>query len=531
MAARRLACAVLAAFALGGCSYLRYTGVQNRYEAMHQASPAQWLAKHMLGRDTYFVYGRLVEAPAAGIDRPIAVVAVSGRYRRDEIVEVNRVARAGSYYGMNLPAGEFRLLAVADLDRDGYWEPGETVGEATLRLDESAFPDKVAGDRDIALTGTQGPSAVMPGAPIPVPAEPDPQDSLFFPGGTLRTLDDPIFSDEIGQMGIYDPAAFMEAAPMMFYALEEDVGYKVPVVFVHGIGGSPRQFAAIVARMDRRRYKPWFFHYPAGRDLAQVARLFNDIFLSGNVIPDEGAPLVLVAHSLGGLVVREAMNLRAGTDQEVPVAEIITIATPFGGDSFARAGVANAPIVPPSWHDLDPAGPFVERLFRKPLPPSTAHYLLYAYKNQDVIGIGTDGTVPLAMQLTPAAVAQATARIGFRSEHTAILRDDKAVGTVIALISRARSRVPEEQMRYLLQGGFEVAPGPRYSSRERYFLSTYGWYMRGLANGQLQPVHPVQARFVDAVTGKAVPDGDFESAWLKFRFDYPAVAADTTEPR
>ena len=34
---------------------------------------------------------------------------------------------------------------------------------------------------------------------------------------------------------------------MRFYALEEDCGYEIPVVFVPGIAGSPRDFAEIVA--------------------------------------------------------------------------------------------------------------------------------------------------------------------------------------------------------------------------------------------------------------------------------------------
>jgi hypothetical protein len=66
----------------------------------------------------------------------------------------------------------------------------------------------------------------------------------------------------------------MERAPMMFYALEEDLGYKVPVVFVHGIDGSPRDFAEIVARLDPTRYRPWFFFFPPGRVSARSARCF-----------------------------------------------------------------------------------------------------------------------------------------------------------------------------------------------------------------------------------------------------------------
>ena len=87
-------------------------------------------------------------------------------------------------------------------------------------------------------------------------------------------LDDPIFDSSFSTLGMYDPASFLEQAPTAFYALEEDLGYKIPVVFVHGIAGSAREFENFVEHLDRVRYKPWFFHYPAGGDLDQLAELF-----------------------------------------------------------------------------------------------------------------------------------------------------------------------------------------------------------------------------------------------------------------
>lgn len=62
---------------------------------------------------------------------------------------------------------------------------------------------------------------------------------------------------------------------MMFYALEEDIGYKIPVIFVHGINGSPREFAEIVKYLDRRLYRPWFFYYPSGNDLGQLSEDYS----------------------------------------------------------------------------------------------------------------------------------------------------------------------------------------------------------------------------------------------------------------
>lgn len=512
------------AFSLGGCSYLRYTGLQNRYEAMHADSPSQWLAKHLLRKDTYFVYGRLVDPSSTGTDHPIAVVALCSRYQQDEIVELHRLGKAGSYYGMNLPEGGYRLLVLADLDRSGAFEAGEVVGERSIAINGETFPDKVAGNLDIALVAPHALPEPVRGFPIDVPVRPEATESLFFPTGTIRSLDDPIFSDEVGQMGIYDPAAFVETAPMMFYALEEDAGYKVPVIFVHGIGGSPKQFSPIVERLDRSRYKPWFFHYPGGEDLGQLARLFHDIFLSGEMIPDEGAPLVLVAHSMGGLVVREAMNIRGRDGRENRVALIVTMATPFGGDPDAATGVERAPIVPRSWRGLDPAGSFIAGLFRTPLPPSTAHHLIYAYREKDDVSRGSDGVVALSRQLPAPALAQAARKQGFRSEHTALLSDPAVIAYVLGLVEQVKSDYPEDHLRLLQAGGFDVPLNEAYDALEMNAIHVYGLYLRAVAGGELAPIHPGQRHFIEVANGNAAPSNAFETAWRKFGADYPELA-------
>jgi pimeloyl-ACP methyl ester carboxylesterase len=516
-----LGCALI----LGGCTYLRYTSVQQGYAAEHQAAPGQWYAKHLLGSDTYIVYGRLLETPSLHGARSLAVVAVSDRYRLDEIVDTCRLGQSSTYYGMKLPAGEFRLLVLADRNGNGNYDAEDVVAERRIRLDRNRYPDRVAGHLDIVLeTADSRPSDRLIAA-LPRPAEPDARDSLFFPKGTIRALDDPIFSDETAVMGIYDPAAFVETAPMMFYALEEDISYKVPVVFVHGLGGSARQFAALVAGLDRTRYKPWFFHYPSGEDLDQLARLFHDIFLSGRIIPDEGAPFVIVAHSMGGLVVREAMNLGTAEDRGAPVAMIVTLASPFGGDPAARRGAANAPIVPPAWRDLDPDGPFIGGLFRRPLPSATEHQLIYAYRNRDDIARGSDGVVPLERQLPAAAMNGATRVQGFKAEHTAILTDRTAVDAITALIARVQSPLPADHLNLLRAGGFGVTLGDDYTARERFLLGTYGRYLRALANGALEPLYPEQRHFIEVMQGRAAPANDAESGWLKFRADHPGPGA------
>jgi hypothetical protein len=219
---------------------------------------------------------------------------------------------------------------------------------------------------------------------IPIPLTPEIEKTLFYPQGAIRKLDDPIFDPELATLGMYEPAAFLERAPTMFYTLEEFLPYKVPVIFVHGMDGTVREFIPIIEKMDREHYVPWFFYYPSGSDLDHLAENFYQLFLSGRLFPRTDVPMIIVAHSMGGLVVREALNLQQGTKSENTVALLITLASPFGGHPDAVLGVNNAPMVMPSWHDLNPDGQFIRKLFRKPLPASVQHQLLYAYANPDV---------------------------------------------------------------------------------------------------------------------------------------------------
>jgi pimeloyl-ACP methyl ester carboxylesterase len=318
-------------------------------------------------------------------------------------------------------------------------------------------------------------------------------------------------------LGVYEPAAFMEEAPMMFYALEEDLGYKVPVVFVHGINGSARDFAPIIAGLDRRIYKPWFFHYPSGYDLGQLSEMFYSIFLSGKVISLGDTPLIIVAYSMGGLVVRDALSRCTGATKEAKTKLLITIASPMGGHPDAKAG-ASAPVVIPSWRNLAPDSDFMQRMYRRELPDELEYHLLYAYVK---LGHNSDGVVPLASQLDSRAQKEAAAQYGFNDSHEGILKNGDAIAHVIELMGEVKSLFPDDHLKVLGQGGYNVELGKGYSILEKYYIRTYGRYMDALASGAIVPFHPTLVQFLRASQGEKSPDDEFESSWCKFIKDFP----------
>lgn len=515
----KLACLAVLCVCHSGCSYVGTVLSQAGYSVRQMASPEQRLYKHMLDRETFFVFGKITSGGEVGRET-IAVIALSDRFRSSEVVDVNHVARADSYYGLNLPAGEYRLMVVSDCNRDGYYDETEVIGSRAVSLSTHAIPDKVLGGYDIALAVRA--DTVGGSFRVSVPQTPERAESLIFPKGTLRSLDDPIFSPQMATLGIYEPAAFLEAAPMMFYALEEEHGFRVPVVFVHGIGGSVRDFEDVVQVLDRTRFQRWFFYYPSGSDLNQLGAMFYKIFLSGKVIPLQDMPMVIVAHSMGGLVVREALNHYGGETNENRVAQLITVASPMGGHPGARSG-ARAPVALPSWLDLNPDSEFIANLHRTPLPVGLEYHLLFTYGDDRAIkvGVNSDGVVPLASQLSARVQKEASVQHGFDDTHSGILKNHEAIEEIRRIVAKVRAPIPEPHLREAMRGGYRVELGPQYTPLEAYYIHNLGYYLDALASGVLAPFHPSQEHFIRAIRGEVSPDSEVETAWIKFSREYP----------
>lgn len=504
---------------------MKYVGVQAEYARIQNADPGQVNLKHLIDRETFFVYGRIIDPTGHYGRLPMAIAAFSSKFRANERVDIMYFGGAGTHYGLNLPAGAYDLLVFADNDGDGTFSRSEVVGKRQIELSKSAVPDKVLGQADIRLTM---PFTVAWVAPIGVSDGSETPESLFYPSGTIRTLNDPIFDRGFATLGMYDPASFMERAPTMFYALEEDLQHKIPVVFVHGIGGSARDFKTLVERLDRNRYKPWFFHYPSGGDLDQLAELFYRIFLSGKVAQLGGMPLIIVAHSMGGLVVREAINSYEGRPGENQIHLLITMATPFGGHPAAATGEKHGLIVLPSWRDLNPENPFIRNLFRKPLPDFVRHDLLYAYRNPDTVRTGenSDGVVPLSSQLRPQAQRQSDEQFGFNSTHTGILDNEEVIAHVLAMMKTVKNIFPKSHLELFDLGGYDVTLGEGYTPTTQYAIHVMGKYLMGLTNGTIMPLSPEQEHFVDVANGSQAPRGELEKAWLKFIGEHPEFRDD-----
>ncbi len=522
------ACGLLViSFLLSSCSYLKYTSVQANYERIQNADPSQSNLKHMLDRESFFVIGKTLDDDGRYDDVPLAIAAYSDKYKLNERVDTMfSQGSAGTHFGLNLPEGSYDLEVYADINGDDVYEQAESIGSRKLLLDRMSHSTLVVNHIDIQLTTER--MSIRP-VRIAVPVAIETKPSLFYPSGSIRSLDDPLFNDNMSTLGMYDPASFLEHAPTMFYALEEDEAHKIPVVFVHGIGGSARSFGPIISRLDRERYKPWFFYYPSGGDLDQLAHLFYSLFLSGDVVPLGEMPLIVVAHSMGGLVVREAINQYSGKDEENRVELFVTIASPMGGHPAAADGEKYGQLVLPAWRDLNPDSRFIQSLYRKPFPEFVDHQLFYAYRNSDRLKLGenSDGVVPLSSQLRPEAQKQSNQTFGFESGHVDILVNEQMIARLDELMIHVDGIVSEEGMAVLARGGFDVQLSDNYRPTTEHLIRYAGKYLVLLAYGRVPPKLPQQEHFILAALGKVPATTDLEEEFIKFMDEYPDLVEST----
>ena len=515
---------LLLSVVLACCTYLKYSSVQASYERIQNADPSQKNVKHLLNRESFLVIGSTLDTSEHYTNVSIAVVAYSDKYKANEKVDAMFYKSASKkHFGLNLPEGEYEILVYADNNNNNLFEPSEVVAAKNLLLNQSLYPELIASQVDISLAlpifSKRSETISFLGSFETTP-------SLYFPSGAIRGLDDLLFAQNMATLGMYDPASFLEHAPTMFYALEEDQLHKIPVVFVHGIGGSVRSFDSILSQLDRNRYKPWFFYYPSGGDLDQLADFFYNTFLSGEVIPLGNMPMIIVAHSMGGIITREAINKYKGLESENKTALFVSIASPFAGHPNAAKGEQQGLIVLPAWRDLNPNNRFIQQLFRKPLPDFLEHQLFYAFKNTSSLKLGenSDGVVPLFSQLHPQAQQQAKRSIGFNSGHVNVLSDPKMLAQLFKEMDQVQNIFSKPSLDVLAAGGFDVKLSGDYRATTHHLISYAGKYMAMLVHGLIEPMQQ-QRHFVLAAQGKVPANTELEKEFLMFMKEYPELMA------
>ncbi|HTY43130.1 MAG TPA: hypothetical protein VMH79_14765 [Thermoanaerobaculia bacterium] len=424
---RRLLCAAGAAAVLlsgvPGCSYLTWRREKSEQRAELEKSPANLqLEKEYAPQNCFGLIGRIT-APA-GRKEPLLVAAFDHASPGHELVGSREIVAAVGYYGLLLPAGRYDLVFFADLNRDGYYEADEVVGktppDSPVEVSAARSSDGITLEAPAITVAFDHPSTVDAALRIPVLPRPF----------VVESVDDPLFAPEMGELGVYRPNVFLTKTQSWFFSMGVPDFSKAQLVLVHGIDGTPRDFKTLIASIDRSRYHIWLFYYPSGLALDQLGSvLARGIERVASEAGSGELRVALVAHSMGGLVSRRAVNEICKSGRPAYFKVYASFDTPYGGVEAVTGAVRRGTELVPSWVDVAAGSPFLARLYETPIPKDLPFHLFFGWGEEGDHGPSPagDGTIALASQLDPRVQAAATRMTGYGSTHVGVLSNPEAL--------------------------------------------------------------------------------------------------------
>jgi pimeloyl-ACP methyl ester carboxylesterase len=386
------------------------------------------------------IEGRAASTGSGG--SPIVVVLARHDGARWLIVDHFVLERPGRW-AFGVAPGTYGLAAYEDTNRDLVYQPGEPVlplatatpigcgARERVRDVELAIPAgataRVTGDIDIAALQVRSLDGQVRSTLGQVTAV-----------GERAALTDARFSVENASDGLWRPFDFIVNGYAGIYFLEPYDPARVPVLFVHGINGTPASFEDLIGRLDRSRFQAWVYYYPSGSHLGAIADHLDQT-VAKLQLRYGVKEIAVVAHSMGGLVARGFIQRHAQRGGAGRIAPFITLSTPWQGHRAAELAVNTAPAVVRAWEDMAPGSEYLRSLFAQPLPRDTPHYLLFTFNRKAAsFGPSDDQGVTVASQLAIPAQESAERVYGFDDSHTGALRNAEVSALVNALLARKR---------------------------------------------------------------------------------------------
>ncbi len=351
-----------------------------------------------------------VTSPPGSVPVYAMAVSSSGKVVGAERVGTDRFATFA------LPKSEtFTVLVFADANRNRRFDVGE---RSAVRRDVMPVPlgDPSQKARLIRMAVGRFSSDYPAGLDVPSAAGA----AVVLTAGDVANLNDARFQPETGTRGLWEPETALLAGHTGLYLNEPFDSSKIPVVFVHGIGGSPQDFKQLIPRLDRSRYQAWFFAYPSGFRLGKASTALASL-LDLTMRRYDVEQVHIVAHSMGGLVSRDAIfkisELRGGR----PVGRFISISTPWGGHGAAKSGLRHLRYPVPSWIDMAPGSAFLTGIWKNKLP--CPHWLIFGFDTKPLpwLTLNNDTVVDLESTLYLPAQEQAVRVVGLKKDHESIL--------------------------------------------------------------------------------------------------------------
>lgn len=368
----------------------------------------------------------------------LLVIALDETGKKPKSIVGERLIYGDGSFRFRQASGNFFLFAFQDENEDMEFQSTELVGwngdarmtRVTAGVD---ILDLLIEMRPIEVSRKELPQLYIPHLePLPVKI---PQ--MVF--GEVVTLDDPRFTAENGSLGMWKPSKFMKTIESGIYFLEPYNPDKIPVLFVHGVGGNPSEWRTLAQGLDREKFQPWFYYYPSGLRLQALGEVLSEEL---QYIQEEYefTQMAVIAHSMGGLVSRAAINDLVYEERSDFIHYYLTISTPWMGHDMASKGVEYSPVIIPCWYDMAPGSPFLQQLFTKSLPRELPYHLLFSYGGEQSMFINesSDGVIALRSQLRTEAQNAAVDIRGFNADHVGILHDAEVVAQLNGVLSNQK---------------------------------------------------------------------------------------------
>ena len=381
---------------------------------------------------------------------PLVVVllpaSAAGASTQGELEIVDHFVREGAgSYAFVVAAGSYRLAAFEDVNADGNYDPDEPllnplkIGSFDVAAGQTQRFDLSIPTRGRAVARVDAPIDIAGVQARSLQGQAWTSIGQLLTKGEVANLSDERFGPASGPLGLWEPLnAIIRVGGGIFFTEAYDPN-RIPVLFVHGISGYPQAFREIIDSLDRDTFQAWFYFYPSGLRLQNVAKWGAETMRRLQIRHgfDEFA---IVAHSMGGLVSRSLILQHARLSGRGDAPLLLTISTPWGGHKSAEAGVKHSPVIVESWIDMAPSSDFLENLFwregdpdtPRTLPNQTAFHMLWGYGGPDD---NTDGVVSIASQQRAEAQAQARSNRGYAEDHTSILRSEEVKARVNAMLA------------------------------------------------------------------------------------------------
>lgn len=354
-------------------------------------------------------------------DGPIILSAVRiNEWGNFTVVEVIPIYQ--EEFKLSLPPGKYLLFAFQDENNDEKFQHSENVGWYGKPWQTVVVDSENISGINIVMYPEQEARSIVPEL-FSTSNDNIKIDAVEFASEEVITLDDPRFSDDNAKIGLWNPIHFIQTVQTGLYFLEPYHADKIPVLFVHGVNGHPGVWSYLVEQLDHDLFQPWFFYYASGFRLGPLSE-----WLSNHLYQLQGRynfkHVYIVAHSMGGLVSKAAINHYQSQERDNVIKLLVTLSTPWGGHEMAQTGLSLSPFVIPNWHDMDPDSQFLDKLFSSPQTEQVPFQLLFSYKGGSSVlsNKNSDGVIALKSQLRQEAQDSAEDVYGFDENHTSILQ-------------------------------------------------------------------------------------------------------------